>query len=548
MMNGLDDTVKVFTDNGKTYTSCHAIETYFSMLKGSKLKREIEVVNKAGQIFVSFDSSGNLTFEKLNNHFDIGNSFSTQTVEDKPSTIPHFNINLLIDGVKEYAVDVAYRMNNAPIEFTAIGTLMTLSASIGRRVHVRPKQNDDTYSIVPTLWGLLIAPPSLKKSPLFSASLKPLTDAEYIANNEYIEECNVFKKADIDYKIALKLYEKSTAEGKKSDIPSQPKEPVRKRYITHDTTIEALAEIMIHNPNGILLAVDEISGFFATMNKSGREGERAFYLEAFSGKGSKNIDRVGRGSIYVPHVCASIVGTIQPDKMLPIVKSAVKGASAGDGLLQRFQLMVMIEKPTFKYVDKASNTIAEKGYWDLVNNILSSKPIEFAAQYDKKNNEVYYRFSYDASLTFELWMIENHKKVIEEHERNIALSTHLGKFDSLFASIALILFYADKVRGYTDESEIPDKYAHMAWEWCDFLEAHARRIYDIESISDRKILKLEEKIINKVNQFEREGKLPMAYGKLAGYIAGVGVVECRKLLRGKVEEVKGNILKMKDNY
>ena len=137
---------------------------------------------------------------------------------------------------------------------------MTLSAAIGRRVLVRPKIEND-FSIIPNLWGALIAPPSVKKSPLYKEAIKPLMKAEKQKFEEHKEAFTNYKNMLIEYKIALKKYEKSIGENKVVTIPKEPIEPKRTRYVTQDTTIEALAEILIDNPNGILNTVDEVLNY-----------------------------------------------------------------------------------------------------------------------------------------------------------------------------------------------------------------------------------------------------------------------------------------------
>ena len=544
-----DNTVKVFTDNGGVYTSCNAVQAYFSSLSGQKLKHEISIVNKAGQIFVSLNSDGSLTFEKINPHFDEGKDFKQGEDEEITLTRPQFNPNLLPEGVKEFAKDVAYRMDNAPIEFSAITTMLVLSASIGSRVLVRPKQMDTTFSVVPNSWGIIIGPPSIKKTPIYTECLRPLIEAEKKKYIEHEEAVELYKEELRTYKYKLKLSEKELEKKSAVDFPTEPKEPIRTRYTCQDTTVEALTVIMKDNPNGILNTVDELAGFLASLNKVGREGDRAFYLEAFSGKHPKNVDRIGRKSDYIPQVCASIFGTIQPDKLSSLIESTNKGASGGDGLLQRFQFMVMIEKTEFIYVDKVPDLLAEKNYNDLIVMLLESDPIEFGAQWDEQRKEVYFSFSPDASETFQQWTEHNQEKIEYEVDVNVALSSHLGKFNGLFASIALILFYADRVRGYTQETMIADKYALMAWAWCDFLEGHARLIYDIDSMVARKREKLDEKIINKVIELERNGQLPIAYGKLRSRVNGSTAAICRRALKGKVEEDnRGRIKKMKNHY
>ena len=62
----------------------------------------------------------------------------------------------------------------------------------------------------------------------------------------------------------------------------------------------------------------------------GEGGDRAFYLELFGGR-SYRLDRVKDGSIDIPHMAVSILGTIQPDRLNRLVLSG-----DNDGLACRF--------------------------------------------------------------------------------------------------------------------------------------------------------------------------------------------------------------------
>ena len=63
--------------------------------------------------------------------------------------------------------------------------------------------------------------------------------------------------------------------------------------MTNNATIEKIAEILRDNPDGILYYRDELMGWLRSLDKAGREADRAFYLEAWNGNGSFSVDRIG---------------------------------------------------------------------------------------------------------------------------------------------------------------------------------------------------------------------------------------------------------------
>jgi hypothetical protein len=69
---------------------------------------------------------------------------------------------------------------------------------------------------------------------------------------------------------------------------------------------------MRDNPSGVLVIRDELSGWLATLDKPGREGERGFFLSAWNGDTGYTMDRIGRGSIHVAGYSRRDCGAIWP--------------------------------------------------------------------------------------------------------------------------------------------------------------------------------------------------------------------------------------------
>ena len=94
------------------------------------------------------------------------------------------------------------------------------------------------------------------------------------------------------------------------------KPPALPRYIVTDASVEALGEILIENPWGVLTYRDELNGLLRGLDKEGQEGARAFYLQGYDGNQAYTFDRIGRGrNLHIPAVCISLLGGIQPVKV-----------------------------------------------------------------------------------------------------------------------------------------------------------------------------------------------------------------------------------------
>ena len=159
-----------------------------------------------------------------------------------------------------------------------------------------PKAHDD-WTVVPNLWGLVVAPPGYMKSPALSEAMKPLYRLEGEANKEFVaayaswkleKERTATAKAAAKMAAITKLKKDSGAEI--ALIPADPDEPTATRYCVNNFSLEALGEVLIANPNGVLAFSDEIHGLLMMAQKPGNEGLNDFLLSAWNGDGAFNLD------------------------------------------------------------------------------------------------------------------------------------------------------------------------------------------------------------------------------------------------------------------
>ncbi len=96
------------------------------------------------------------------------------------------------------------------------------------------------------------------------------------------------------------------------------KEPQRRRYLTNDATVEKIGELLAANPRGLLIFRDELTGWLSSLDREGREGTRAFFLEAWNGTGRFTYDRIKRGTIDIEAACLSMLGVSSLDPWVSI--------------------------------------------------------------------------------------------------------------------------------------------------------------------------------------------------------------------------------------
>jgi putative DNA primase/helicase len=274
--------------------------------------------------------------------------------------VQSFNEDLLPVSFRSLVGDISERMQ-VPMDFPAVILVLCLAGVVNRRARIQPKANDTGWIVVPNLWGGIIAAPGFLKSPVIQscthlllsiqAEWRVAYDAAVAAHAREKEECELRQSVWREqFKVSTKKSNQPPPE-RPDDAPAQPN---LKRLVVNDATFEAMHLTMNENPAGILVIRDELTGWWSQLDRSGREGERAFCLQAWNGDTSHTIDRIGRGTIHVPACCMSMLGGIQPARLRSYLVDALKDGASNDGLIQRFQLMVWPDTdPKWKYVDRA---------------------------------------------------------------------------------------------------------------------------------------------------------------------------------------------------
>jgi putative DNA primase/helicase len=399
---------------------------------------------------------------------------------------------MIPEPLRGWIVDVSERMQIPP-DFAGAGAVVVAGSLIGRKVGVHPKRQDD-WLVVPNLWGAVVGRPSLMKSPALAEVMKPLARLVAEAYEEH-QEAKLVYETDVlvadATKAALKDELKKAAReaassGNRSKLEEiarrgqdaeVPEEPVLRRYKTEDATVEKISEILLENPRGILVHRDELSGWLRNLDKQGREGDRSFYLEAWNGTGSFNVDRIGRGSLHVPALCLSILGGIQPGPLSTYVYQATSGEKGDDGLLQRFQLLVWPDPPTsWRNVDRWPDTEAKNRAYQVFRRLDALNPEDFGVGGEDEESIPAVRFTDEAQEVFDRWRDELEVK-LRTGELPSALESHLAKYRSLMPSLALVFQLIEYVDGTGEGGAVGLRSALQAAAWCEYLETHATRLY-----------------------------------------------------------------------
>jgi hypothetical protein len=107
----------------------------------------------------------------------------------------------------------------------------------------------------------------------------------------------------------------------------EPDKPHERRTVISDVTPEAAAMVLAGNPQGVLCYNDELQQWFDGFDRY-NTGGRSYWLACHGGR-PHSVTRKGSGSIHVEFNGISILGSIQPDKLAPLL------VGANDGLVPR---------------------------------------------------------------------------------------------------------------------------------------------------------------------------------------------------------------------
>jgi len=403
---------------------------------------------------------------------------------DGLSPVDAFDPVMLPECLRRWLEDIAERMQ-VPLDYLAAGAMVVISSLVGRKLGIYPKKRDD-WIVVPNLWGMIVGRSALLKSTALAEVMKPLGRLIADAYEAYQEEVAEYEiramVAEAEAKALKKNMEQLAREAAKTGDRSKlmqaartedtgvPDPPTLRRYKTEDATVEKIGELLVENPKGLLNHRDELSGWFRSLEKQGREGDRAFYLESWNGTGSFDVDRIGRGSLHIPALCLSILGGIQPGPLSSYVYQAVQGEQGADGLLQRFQITVWPDPlKTWRNVDRYPDAEAKNRVYEVFKRLDGLEANEVA-----KDEEVpALRFDSQGQEVFDAWRDDLEQRLRSE-EMAPALEAHIAKYRSLMPSLALLF-------ELIDTEDLPRSVgklsARRAVKWCEYLESHAGRLY-----------------------------------------------------------------------
>ena len=406
-----------------------------------------------------------------------------EPLPDPLPPVPTLEAALLPQSVRAWCQHLAASLQ-VPLEFVGVPVMVTLGAAIGRSAAVSMKQHGGWFEF-PFLWGGVVGRPSSGKSPAIAPAMRMLDSMMGDELAAYAQAVKTYAAdemlRDAETAAAKKQLRGLVDDGKRDDAAvianrlqqtTAGNDPSRPRLVVNDATVEKLGELLNENPRGLIQCRDELSGWLATMDRQGREGDRGFWLECWNANGPYTFDRIGRGTVAIECCAMSIIGGIQPGKLAEYVRGAVHGGSGDDGLLQRFQLLVYPDiRPGWRFVDAPIDKMLAARALETYKRLRYCNPENYGARTSKECAAPFFEFNAEARELRTEWH-EQLMTRLRSGDETPWMESHLAKYPAMVGRLALVLHLASGEHG-----EISADTVAVALDWAAFLEAHARRIY-----------------------------------------------------------------------
>lgn len=227
---------------------------------------------------------------------------------------PPFPVDVLPEPLRSLVVEGAAAMP-CPPDFIAVPLLTLLGSAIGttRRIQVKPGWTESAV-----VWTAVVAEPGSKKSPALSLAADALRKLQEAFGNKLKADQESYKAELIEYQVALEAWKTGIRAGthNASDKPEEPTEPKLRQILTTDTTLEALNDVLVHNPRGVVFLRDELAGWATSMNqyKGGKGNDRQGWLSFWNGD-SPLVNRKNQEPSVLKTPFVAVTGAMPPDEL-----------------------------------------------------------------------------------------------------------------------------------------------------------------------------------------------------------------------------------------
>jgi hypothetical protein len=382
-----------------------------------------------------------------------------------------FPVDALPEAIRGFVAAGARAIGCDP-SYLALPLLVALAAAIGNTRRLELKRG---WFAPPILWGAIVGESGTAKSPPFRLAMQPVREHQRKALKRHEE-------AKKQYEAILARWEKEMAAWKRgktagTDPPEKPAPPQAERFIVSDTTVEALAPILLANPRGLLLARDELAGWIGSFDRyagKGRAGaDAANWLSMYNGE-DIIVDRKSGDppTIHVPRASVCVSGGGQPE----ILRRALGTEHRESGLAARL-LVAWPPRRTKRWTEADIDPRAEAEMARLFDRLYDLQP---TVGDDGEPRPLLVRMTPDAKAA---WIAYYNSNAAEQVDLTGDLAAAWSKLEESAARLALVIHFvrwAPNDRG--DRLDFDSMAAGI--RLAQWFKHEARRVYAMLAESD----------------------------------------------------------------
>jgi hypothetical protein len=375
-----------------------------------------------------------------------------------------FPVDALPEPIRGF-VDAGARAISCDPSYLALPLLTAIAAAIGNTRRLELKRG---WSVPPILWGAIVGESGTAKTPAFRLVMRPVRDRQS-------RSFEVFEAQQEEYEAALEAWQ----EAKKGERGEKPQPPSCERFIVSDTTVEALAPILLANPRGLLLARDELAGWIGSFDRYAGKGkasaDSANWLSMFNAE-SIIVDRktgIPR-TIHVPQAALCVSGGIQP----AILQRALGLEHRESGLAARL-LLTCPPRKAKRWTEADIDPSAEAELGQLFDRLYELQP---TAGDDGERRPSLVRLSGDAKTA---WKAYYNAHAIEQADLTGDMAAAWSKLEEFAARLAVVVHFTRWAAGdVADETRLGVSSMEAGIILAKWFKHEARRVYAMLDESD----------------------------------------------------------------
>ncbi|HEX3915543.1 MAG TPA: DUF3987 domain-containing protein [Steroidobacteraceae bacterium] len=348
-------------------------------------------------------------------------------------TADPFNVDDVPPALGDYAATWAAAAG-ADTSLTILAAICAAAAVIDDRIRLEVDRRREWFESA-RIWAFGVAPPGSAKTPAEKSMLAPIFELHREEHEAWAKSCQGLDE--------------------EADRPPQP------RLFVSDTTIEKLADVLVENPGGMFVWNDELGSIIGSHDqyKSGGGGrDRYEWMRLFDG-GPHQVERVKRGSFFIPNWGASILSATTPHGLAKFSKKLDE-----DGLLQRF-IVASVGQRTAPI-----DTIDPKEDRDRYHALLRR-----LRTYSSQGN-ITVMFSPEAAEVFRSFELEAIETMQAAYSLLPSLGGHLAKHPAIVARLTLI-FHAVQCPAHPASEKISKEAVELAMKFARKARRHALSVY-----------------------------------------------------------------------